>query len=242
MDFERAKAILIEAAQAAALEEYEIFYTDFDDVSTETLKNEISSFSSGKGRGIGFRCIINGRMGSASTEYFEENELKEIVSRAVANAEVIESDDPAIIFEGSEKYEEIEIKKFDLPSSAYIRELALKLQGETYAQSEFVTDGTQSGVFASKIRYALANSKGLSLSNEVGYAGAYVQAVVNKNDEAQEAFDFKLGLSDTEGLSAKATDEALSKLGAKGIASGKYKLIIDGKQMRSLLSTFSSVS
>ncbi|MBO7310406.1 MAG: TldD/PmbA family protein, partial [Clostridia bacterium] len=115
------------------------------------------------------------------------------------------------------------------------------IQKRTYSASDLVTDGTQSGVFAEVSRYELVNSKGLQLSNTVSLQGVFVQAVVNKDGEAQEAFDFKMGLEDTEALSSKAVAEAISKVGASQIPSGRYKIVIDGKQMRSLLSAFSSV-
>ncbi len=241
MNFEQLKSILESEAKAQGLCEYEIYFTDSNSVSTETLGDEISSFSGGVSAGVSFRCIVDGHIGNASTELFEENELKSLVARAKSNAGVIESDSPAIIFHGSEKYESVDNGEHTMPDASYIKELALDIQGRTYGASELVTDGTQSGVFAEINRYELANSKGLRLSNTVSAKGVFVQAVVSRDGEAQEAFDFSLGFDGTEWLSAKTADEAISKLGAADVPSGKYKIVIDGRQMRSLLSTFCSV-
>ncbi|MBQ9113109.1 MAG: TldD/PmbA family protein [Clostridia bacterium] len=241
MYFENAKDILVREALAAGLDEYEIYYTGSSQISTETLKDEISSFSGGSGSGISFRCIVDGHMGVAATELFEENELRSLVRRAIDNATVIENDDLAIIFGGSEKYSKTDSAEFEMPETAYIKELALGVQAKTYAESDLVTDGTQSGVFAEINRFELVNSKGLRLSNTVGLGGVFVQAVINRDGEAQEAFDFSLGFDKAEALSATAVKEAISKLGAEDVPSGKYRIIIDGKQMRSMLSAFSSV-
>lgn len=240
MDFENAKNILADEAEKAKLAEYEIYFTESTDISTETLKDEISAFTCGSGAGISFRCIVGGHIGSASTELFEERELRSLVGRAMANASVIENDDPAIIFEGSDNYATLTQPVFQMPTAAEIKKLALDIQRKTYSLSPLVTDGTQSGVFAGKSRYELFNSKGLKLSNTVSVSGAYVQTVVNRDGEAQDSFDFSVGLGNTEKLSERALDLALDKLGASEIPSGKYKIIIDGNEMRSLLSAFAA--
>ena len=240
MNFERIKEILRDEAERSEIAQYEIFFTESKSVSTETLENEISSFASGIGAGVNFRCVRDGHMGSASTELFEENELRGLVARAYANAGVIENNDVAVIFGGSDKYAECRSASVEMPSAASVRELALDIQKRTYDESELVSDGTQSGVFAQTERYELVNSNGLSLSNTVSLTGAFVQAVVSREDEAQEAFEFSLGFDGSEKLSKKAVDNAISKLGASEIPSGKYEVVIDGRQMRAMLSAFSS--
>ncbi len=241
MNFENVREILTREALSAGLEEYEIYFTESSQLSTETLKDEISSFSSGSGAGVSFRCIVHGHVGVAATELFDEEELKSLVRRAMDNAAVIENDDLAIIYEGAGEYGKTTMPAFEMPSSGEIKEIALALQAQTYKGSELVADGTQSGVFAEVNRFELANSKGLRLSNTVSLGGAFVQAVVNREGEAEEAFDFSLGYDEAEKLPEKALNKAIAKLGATEIASGKYKIIMDGRQMRSMLSAFCSV-
>ena len=241
MDFERAKGILENEALASGLEEYEIYYTYSDGISAETLKNEISSFSCGSGAGISFRCIVDGHVGTAATELFDEEELRALVGRAAANAKYIENNEPAIIFAGSKEYGKTTSVVKEMPEVAAIKKLALEIQSKTYEQSSIVTDGTQSAVFAGINKYELANSKGLRLSNAVSSQGAYAAAVVNKDGEASDGMEYSLDLENTADLSAKAFEEASSKLGAGSVKSGKYSVILDGKQMRSLLATYSSV-
>ena len=118
MDFEKIQSILKAEAQNKGLENYEIYFTSSESISAETLKDEISSFSGGKGSGVSFRCIVDGHTGSAATELFEENELKALVGRAAANAIAIENDEPAVIFEGSEKYESVGRASFDMPDAS----------------------------------------------------------------------------------------------------------------------------
>lgn len=242
MNFDAVKNDLIAEANRLGLTEYEFFFMEGTDLSTETLRQEISSFSCGTSGGVSFRCVLDGHMGCASTELLTSEEMKELVRRAAENAKIIENEDKAILFEGSEHYEVPNIPSVFLSDSAELKEMALSIQKNTYREDEHLADGTQSGVFSSEIRMELMNSKGLRLSNSGSVSGAYVQAVIQKDGEAREAFDFSLDLDSEslEELSRRTVCEAKSKLGAVEVESGTYDLIIDGKQMRALLSAYSS--
>ena len=101
MDFKLIKKIIDDTAEKNGIKEYEIYNSEFESVSADTLGNEISSFSSSVSGGICFRCRIDGKMGYASTELFEEDELSSLVLRAAENAKSMEKVDSVGIFEGS---------------------------------------------------------------------------------------------------------------------------------------------
>ena len=104
MRFDEVKAALCRAAAEAGVSEYEIYYMNDTSIGCETLKDEISSFNSGVGGGVCFRCICNGKMGYASSELFEADEMRELVKRAVSNAENMDAEDEApTFFTGSEE-------------------------------------------------------------------------------------------------------------------------------------------
>ncbi|MBE6547098.1 MAG: TldD/PmbA family protein [Ruminococcaceae bacterium] len=243
MKFDAVKDRLIAEAEQAGIAEYEVYFMESTGVNAETLKDEISSFSSGVGGGVCFRCIVDGHMGSASTELLTEEEMRALVRRAVDHARYIESDEKAILFAGSERYATPSVPVASSADAAELKALALSLQRKVYAASPYVADGTQTAAFAEEIRMELLNSHGLRLSGQGTVKGVYVQAVVQKDGESSDAFDFTL---ESEGaaldaLPVSTVAEALSKLDAKEIESGKYDVIISGKEMRSLLSAFSSV-
>lgn len=243
MDFNSVKQYLFDAAVNEGLKEYEVFFMESSGIAAETLKDEISSFSSTVSGGICFRCIVDGRFGSASTELFTEQEMQELVKRAINNAKYIENDDKAIIFKGSTVYQEISPKIIPQKTAADIKDIALDLINKTYAESEYITEGTQTYAVQDKTKMVLMNSHGLSLENEVSVGGALVQAVIAKDGESQYGGDIVAGFeaAELDKLPAEAIKEALLKVGAKEIPTGKYDIIIDGKQMRALLSTFSPV-
>ena len=243
MCFEKMKKALIDAAERAGLKEYEIYYSHEESISAETLKDEIASFSSGVSGGICFRCIVNGKMGYASSERMTEESMEEMVTNAISNAGVIDNDDEVFIFAGSPSYQKLPENHFTLASPEVIRDTALRLQRETYAESDRVGDGTQTLMLSATSEIRICNSHGLELSNRGGISAAYVSPVVRDGEDSQDHLEIAEGSSyeDFASLPAKAVQSALDKFGATTIDSGKYDVIFDGKQFRQFLATFSSV-
>ncbi len=243
MKFEEMKAILSDAASEAGIAHYDIYYSSSNSVSTETLKDEISAFSSEMSMGICFRCLVDGKFGQASCENFTESELRALVKRAADNASYIEADDEAILFAGSPSYHEVNNELLPMPSAAELRERALTLQKQTYAESEFVADGTQSMVAASSMSVDMYNSYGLSLHKDASAYQSLVAAVVSKDGEAEDEYDYVFGKSfdGSDTLAGRTVSKALSKLGAEPLESGNYNVVISGKQMSVLLRTFSGI-
>ena len=243
MDFSKIRDIIVSAANDAGIEKYEIYCTTEENIEAETLKHEISSISSGMTGGVGFRCIVDGHMGYASTNSLDADELASLVTRAADNARVIENDDEVFIFEGSESYAKTTAGEPTVTDAATLKECALKLQEKLYGYSEAVIDGTQSAAISFVSEIYLYNSYGLELTNKVGMSGSYASAVISVDGEKQSGFEFAFG-TDGEGvdaLPAKAVDGAIEKIGAGFVESGKYDIVLSGKQMRTILSAYSSV-
>jgi PmbA protein len=243
MRFEEMKKALIRAAEAEGLEQYEIYFCREENISAETLKDEISSFASSTSGGICFRCIVNGKMGYASGELLTEDAMEELVKNAVSNAACIDSDDEVFIFKGSPVYQKTTAPTAELADAKTVRDAALDLQRKTYAESDKVGDGTQSAALSVTEEIRLYNSNGLELSNRVGVSVAYAMPVVRVGEEAQESFEYCVGLSEEERaeLPGRAVRAALDKMGAGSVETGKYSVVFDGRQFRQFLSAFSSV-
>ena len=128
MLFEQMKNALIAAANAAGIAQYEIYYQVGESISAETLKDEISAFASSVSGGICFRCIVDGKMGYASSELMTEDAMQELVKNAISNAACIDSEDEVFIFEGSPEYAKIDAGDVKLTDAVTVRDMALRLQ------------------------------------------------------------------------------------------------------------------
>lgn len=241
MNFEKMRDRLVEAAQRAGLDEYEIYATSGNDISAETLCHEISSFASGESGGVSFRCIVDGRMGYASSELLTEEQMDALVDRAIDHARCIELEDEVFIYPGSSHYEDVNAVAGELPDAATLKEWALALERAAYDAHPSVSDGTQAAAVAFDMDMMLCNSHGLNLTGRVCASGVYIDAVVKEGDEAVSSFEMRGGRDarDFDGLADKAVCNARAKLGATTVASGKTDCVISARQMRSMLSAFS---
>lgn len=242
MNFTQIKDVISAACKKFGVEEYEIFYTLSEDISAETFLHDISGLSSGESAKVYFRCLCDGHMGYSSSSYFEIDEMEDLVLRAKENAMAIENDDVVVIFKGSESYAKTTAPEPPLTDAVTLKNKALELQEATYAADSAVVDGTQSATMFFRSEMYLYNSHGLELSNRVGMSGCYVSAVVNCDGEARDNFEFAENINSEEvkALPAKVVRGALDKIGATEIPTGKYNVVIDGEQMKDLLSAFSS--
>lgn len=244
MNGDEMRRAIIDEAQAAGIAEYDIYETESESVSVETLQDEISSLSSSANRTVCFRCIVDGKMGASSSERFSREDARDLVRRAAENAKCIDSTDEVFIFPGSPSYEKPHDPDFRMPETALLRDAALTLQKNTYAESEKVTDGTQSGAFGEISSVRLTNSRGLSLSHTSGACGGYVNVIVRDGEEAEEHFEHAVGdlvgNPEIDALPARTVGRALEKIGAATVESGKYAVLFDGKQFGRFLAVFSS--
>ncbi len=242
MNFQEMKQALVDAAKRAGLTQYEIYGEIDESISAETLKDEISAFSSSVGGGICFRCIVDGKMGMASGELMTADAMEELVHNAISNARCIDNEDEVFIYGGSDHYADLPKQEIHSADPTAVRDLALSLQRAMYESCDKVGDGTQAVALSSRSEIILCNSNGLELSNRVALSGAYAAPVCRDGEEAQENFEFDLGSTyeELKHLPAKAIEGALDKFGATLVDSGKYDVVFDGSQFRSFLSTFSS--
>ena len=241
MEFSQIKTILAEEAKALGITEYDIYFSRSASLSAETLKNEINSFSDSNNIGVCFRCIRDGKFGYASSELIREDELRALVSRAYENALYVEGDETAEIFRGSESYATVEDEELPEISTSELKQIALDLQKATYAADSAVVDGSQSGVGKIYATTDIYNSYGLELHNEIGAYQYLVDAVVNKDGESEEEYEYRFAknFDGAMEIPAKVVKNALSKLGASHVGSGSYNIVFSGKMLAQLVATFS---
>ena len=242
MNFDLLKNALVAALSEEGIGEYEIYYMSDESTSVQTLNKEVNSFSSATSGGLCLRVLVDGKMGYASTELMTESEMKELPLRAKANAEATEKPDTVGIFAGSESYEPLTLKKVELLSAAELKSYAIKTGEALFDKNPSVKEGTSSQAISAGTTVRLVNSHGVDLSLDCGINALIGEAVVGVDGENQADYSFKSLEGDgtiTEVVD-EAVGEALAKIGAGSVDSGKYNVVFSGNQMRSLLSVFSS--
>ena len=244
MDMNGLKQAVIARCAALGIDEYELYYQTAESTSVGAYQHEINQFTGSVEGGVCFRCIVNGKMGYASTQILAADEANGLVSRAVDNASVLEAEEQVFLGEGGQEYEPLDIVPYDLPGTEEMIEAALATQKAVYAADSRVVDGGNTQVIAERSQIGIYNSKGLDLSYVNCVAGLIVSAIVSDGQEMANDLQLKLAKLDTidhQALTGKAVSGALAKLGGEVAPTGVYPVVFDSKAMSSLLQTFSGI-
>ncbi len=244
MNFNEFKELVITQCAAQGIEEYELYYQASSETSIDTFQHSINEFSSSLSGGLCFRCIVNGKMGYASTEDLSAEQAAAVVAKAVDNAENLETEEAVFLGEGGQKYEPLPDRSYPAPGTEKMIAKALETTEKLYTADEMAVDGCQSRVIRGAEEVAIYNSKGLDLHRNNSYAGIIAVGVVSDGQGMSNDYQIKLGeLSriDTDKMVKKAIDTAKIKLGGEVAPTGQYPVIFNPDAMVSLLSVYSSI-
>ncbi len=242
MNYELLKSAIEKEAKREGVSEYEIYYMSNEELSIDTLNKQPNSFSSGNSGGICLRVLHEGKIGYASSELMDEDEMKSLVSRAKANASATEKPDTVGIFKGSDSYAPLKNSGFTAKGAGELKRLTEELAEEIYNVSDKVTGGTATYGITAKFVVRLANSHGLNLETGCGINALQSAAVVCDDGKYESAYDITElhGDVDMKTIAEGVVEKALLKVNATTVPSGKYSVVIDAKQMRTILSVYSS--
>ena len=244
MTFNEFKKLVIAACEETGITEYELYYQAGSSVSVDTFQHSINEFSSSQSGGVCFRCIVNGKMGYASTEALTEDQAKAIVMKAADSATVLEAEEQVFLGVGGQEYEEMTVNSYDLPTTEELINTVLSVQEKIYAADPAVIDGCQTNGLIERSEIAIYNSKGLDLSHSSSTSGLVVVGVVSDGKEMANNYEIKLGkldAIDTDALVKKTVDGAKQKLGGEPAPTGQYPVVFDPHAMCSLLQVYSSI-
>lgn len=244
MDFQTFKNAVLAKANALGLTEYELYYQAEETASVSIFQHQINTFSASTEGGVCFRCIVNGKMGYASTEALSLSEAEAIVERAKQNAEVLEAEEPVFLCEGGKTYQDLALTPYALPDTEELVKTALSTQEQMYRADEKVVDGTSTQAVSSRCRIAIVNAKGLDLQYENNLSGIVVGAVVSDGAEMVNDYQIKLGkldTIDTGALTDKAVQGAVRKLGGEVAPTGVFPVVFAPEAMSDLLSAYSDI-
>jgi len=233
---------LFEAAQAAGLDEYELYCKRSTSFEVIVFEEEIDEYKSEHTFGVSFRGKVNGKMGYASSEKIDESVIAFLVDNVKQNAALIEDEDEEVIYGGGAAYPEVVCYNpalNDISPGVKI-ETAMRIERAALETDERVENLPLCGFDNEETEIYIANSKGLDLrtiSNRFA-AGAEVQ-VEGDDEQVKLAFDDCDGLDftklDPEALGQRAASKALAMLGASPVASGKYAVVFEPRPVAEML-------
>ena len=244
MNFNEFKELVIAECQALGVAEYELYYQAGASTSVDTFQHSINEFTSSYSGGLCFRCIVNGKMGYASTENLSAQQAKSVVAKAVDNAINLEAEEAVFLGEGGQEYEPMDDKSYALPTTEELIAKVLDTTEKLYAADPMAVDGCQTQGIIETSEVAIYNSKGLDLHHSNKASGLIAVGVVSNGKEMSNDYQIKLGKLDqidTDELVKKAIGGAKEKLGGEVAPTGQYPVIFNTDAMCSLLGVYSGI-
>ncbi|MBQ6820557.1 MAG: TldD/PmbA family protein [Clostridium sp.] len=238
---------LFNKAKENGFNEYEVYYTDSESLSISTYNEEVEKYNLTTSYGFSFRGKLGDKIGYSYTEILDEEAIDMLIKNAKESALAIENTDIQFIYEGDKEYKEINTyyeALEDIPASKLI-ELALSMEREAKKLDSRVVSFGGCGIGYSKGKHGIINSKGLNLEDKSNLLTAYVVPIIKEGENMLDGFGYVTACSldevNPKQIASDAIKEAISKIGAKSIPSGKYKIIINNEAMVSMLSTFDNI-
>lgn len=238
---------LLDRALEKGFTDAEVYLSDGNSFSVQILNGEIHKYQNTSSRGISFRGTYNHKMGYAYSEWIDESAIDIIITEAMQNSEILEEPEQDKLFTGfaDEKYAEAHSFKEDLRQVSIEDKInAALLMEKTAKAGEFIKAVDWCGVSYGESSSLIMNTYGLNLEHKSNSSSGNVSARAVKDDLTKVGGEHWWGKNWNEFNPAEigeiAAKEAKSKLGAKQVKSGKYKVVMKNTAFSNLFGTFTS--
>lgn len=238
---------LFEAAKDAGFEASEATCMSGDSFSVNVKDGQILDYSVSSSMGLGFRALVNGKMGYASTQVLDDEALELLIHGAAENAALIENEDEQFIFPGSQSYPEIAAYNpaIDQVTAAEKIDMARKLEKACVSIDPRIKACEMVEVFSMASEKRIVNSRGLDVSFRENAMGMYAGVVAQDGEEVATGSAVRFvrdpAKLDVEDAAREAVADAVAGLHADKVQSGEYKVVLHRDVAGSILSTFDSV-
>ncbi len=232
------------SAKEAGLEEVELYVSESHSLQISLFHGEVDEYKDNNGYSILARGILNGKCGAATADVWNKDKAQWLIDEMVANAKVIENDDPIFIFKGSEKYHKVntfnkaleEVTIDEKMEKLHALENALKNIDKRIVE----VAGTEFSQTTEKV--TLINSNGLNLTQKSNYFTFVAQCVAKEGEQTKSGYDFFLDNDfskfNAEEFAKKIVKITVDQLGGEPCETNKYKAVLHPDVVTSLMKAY----
>ena len=237
---------LLTQAKAAGIEAAEAYLSEKENFSAMRNNGALEDYQSNHTRGLGFRGLVNGRMGYASTEALDDESIGQLIRGVIESATLCESDDEQPLYQGGGQVPELELYQPELDKVAPEAKLAKieAMENACKAADSRYLNGYNM-VETTKHTVRIANSFGMDQTYTENFCNLYCNANVKEGDNVSTGGFVQISRDfdalDPDRLARDSVDQAVKGLNAEPVASGKYHVVFWNEALVSLLGVFSTV-
>ncbi len=235
---------LFAAAKQAGIDPAEAYISQSDSFQVMTQNQEVINYTANTTGGVGFRGMLNGKMGYSSTEAIDEDAVEQLVHGVRDSALLSEDDAEQFIFSGTEKEPAFHEVNPEIESLSPEQKISFALQMEKTAQSydERIKQVGDTTVFTDTGSVRIVNSYGLDKQYAANAFGAYIQPIAKDGESTAVGAGMRMTRdltdADAKAIADEASEEAVSMLHAEQMVSGMYPVVILNRTMCDLLQVF----
>ena len=237
--FQRAKEAGFAACEAAV--------AAAESFSAEVFKGEIIQYDVADSFGLTFRGLLGEKMGIASTQVLDDDAIDQLVEGAYANASLIEMEDRAFLWPGSDHYETVVTSDPALEdvTAKQKLEMARELERLTLAADPRIEQVEGCTIVTERSELRLVNTLGLDVQQVRAGIGGYVAPVARDGEKVNTGFGFFFTIHpdeiDLAAVAREAAQRALDGLDARPIPTAEMPVVFDPDAARSMLGAFSGI-
>lgn len=222
-------------------QEAEVFSSTSKTTSIAIFEGELDNYEMAESGGMGLRGYKDGKMGYSYTENLDEEGYQELIEASLESLALAEEEED--LYDGSGEYEDIQPRELIPTSPDKVIESLKKLEKLVLANDQI--EKVPGAAYSEMIRSSsIENTLGLNKSQEAGVALIYIMAAAEKDGQMKTGMAVRVFWDfdevNLEEMAQECIEDTLSKLGAKSIASGDYRVLIDKEAFDNLNGSFMS--
>ncbi len=234
---------LFSAADRAGLEAAEAYVIEDESFRAMATNGEITQYSSNLTKGLSFRVKMNGKIGYASTEAFDEDAVDWLVRSAKDSAVLCEDTSEQFIYGGKEANAQLKLED-DVGGPDEKLQFVLDAEQTAKGYDARVTKVGYNTVITAKESVRIVNTYGMDKQYTATYGVAYIMPVATEGESTATGVAMQVGRGfsalGAKALGTEAAEDAVSMLHAAPVASGHYRVILHYRAMTDLLEVFSA--
>jgi PmbA protein len=231
---------LVEKCIQNGASEAEVYLQSDRKLSIRVLNQQIETIEEASTHGIGFRVIVDGRMGFSHCNDFNDASFEDTLKRAIAFAKLTTPDENNVLPSDKGFTNVGGLFDDELLGIAMEMKIKLALELEKLALSDArITKSSGSGFGESESEIFIANSSGISKSYKSGGCSLLVSVVAEKGEQKCNGWEYSSvrsfsDLKSLEELANTASEDAWMMLDPKMIKTQRASVIFDPDVAHSL--------
>lgn len=228
------------------IEEFEVYHVEGQMIDVSTFNGTIDANTIANTNEYYVKGVANGHITTVYAEKDSEDEIESLADRILEGTSVIESDEPYIIYPGSEKYLELAEVKHDFDNYTQADLIKICQNIEAYAKTKCpYIKTTNAEIQIENKSVSITNSSKLDVKRNGNTAIVVFEVSVEKDGNTTSGFAYQyvenISDIDQDYLYERAVNRSVMSLGAESIASKQYPVVFENQTACQLMSCFAGM-